>query len=568
MTTNPCPVRRLVERLSQTLATGRIRKRRHKDAINLLLRLLDDISFGRGKAGHLDAMESSAHTLMHETPDRATIDTGRMILSFLEEQRPIFLSHIDAHYCPTGECAILSAAPCQLACPASVDAPSYVALVGKGRYLDAMKVLMEDLPIPGSLGRVCIRPCEKACRRGQVDVPIAICKLKRVAFDEALKEGMPAPEPTPHRFKEKVAVIGSGPAGLSTVYFLAKKGYRPIIFESMPEPGGMLRWGIPAYRLPRHVVETEIDYIRALGVEIRTNMHFGTDISLESLKQEGYGAVFLGTGAWCCMELPIQGAEENPNVIECLTFLRFENIRQSMVGRRVIVVGGGNAAVDCVRTALRLDVDEVRLVYRRSRLEMPAHKEEVEAAEKEGAVVTFLTSPVRVLADNGKIAGLVCIQNSLSEPDPSGRRRPIPIEGSEYTIPADTIISAIGQHADITSFEREKNLEISKNLFVMVDPVTLETTIPGVFAGGDAVTGPATVIEAVAAGKKAAESIHLYLRGHASPRPLLIPARRERIPVLEVSAEEKSRNSRPTMPEINLKERQKGFKEVELGLTV
>jgi NADPH-dependent glutamate synthase beta subunit-like oxidoreductase len=400
-----------------------------------------------------------------------------------------------------------------------------------------------------------------------VDAPIAICKLKRVAFDEALKEGKAPIEPAAERFKEKVAIIGSGPAGLSAGYFLAKKGYRPEIFESMPEPGGMLRWGIPAYRLPREVLHTEIACIKALGVEIRTGITFGQDITIEGLKNQGYEALFLGIGAWCCMSLPMEGAHDNPGVIDCLTFLRSEHTRPFMVGKRVVVIGGGNAAVDCVRTALRMDVDEVQLVYRRSRSEMPAHHKEVEAAEEEGAMLTYLSSPVRVHHDDGKITGLECIRNRLSDPDKTGRRRPVPIPNSRYTIPTDTVISAIGQQVEVSSLEGEKTLELSENHLVLVDPETMATSIPGVFAGGDVVSGPSTVVEAVAAGKRAAESIHGYLRGLSPAESGLLSAGRKAVPVMAISAREKSLDHRPRMPEIDLKERMIGLQEVEMGLS-
>ena len=567
MTARPCPIKRLSERLSQNLESGQMHNPRHREAAGQLLRLVDDISFGRGKAGHLSAMESLARELSEAPLDKTCAETGRIVIASLQKHRSIILSHIDVHYCPTGECAILSAAPCQLACPANVDAPSYVALVGMGLYKEALKVLWEDLPIPGSLGRICVHPCEKACRRGTVDAPIAICKMKRVAFDEAFKDGKPPVESTAEHSKEKVAIIGSGPAGLSTGYFLAKKGYRPVIFESMPEPGGMLRWGIPAYRLPREVLHTEIEFIKALGVEIRTDTTFGKDITINGLKNQGYKAVFLGMGAWCSMSLPIEGVQDNPRVIDCLTFLRSEHARQSMIGKRVIVIGGGNAAVDCVRTALRLNVDEVQLVYRRSRREMPANHDEVEAAEKEGAILTYLSSPVRIHNDNGKISGVECIRNRLSESDITGRRRPVPTQGSEYIIPADTVISAIGQRVDMPSFEREKTLELSKHDLVVVNPATMETSVSGVFAGGDVVSGPSTVVEAVTAGKKAAESIHRYLRGLPLAELTLIPARRESVPVMEISPQEKSLDHRPLMPEMDLKKRLEGLKEVETGLS-
>jgi len=567
MRTDLCPVRKLAEDLSRALSSVQITYPRSKEITESILELVDDISSGRGKTGHIQTVESLARMLSEDRVDRVGTEIGRMVSTVLRKHRPIFLSHIDVHYCPSGKCTILAPAPCQLACPAGVDVPSYVALVGMGRYEEALEVLREDLSFPGTLGRICIHPCEKACRRGEVDEPIAICQLKRVAFDKAYEKEAGQPLPTSHRFKDKIAIIGSGPAGLSTGYFLARTGYRPVIFESMPEPGGMLRWGIPAYRLPRQILQTEINHIKALGVEIHTNVTFGKDITYDSLKNQGFEAVFVGVGAWSYISIPVEGAEGNPNIIDCLAFLRNEHLRKSMVGRRLIIIGGGNVAIDCVRTALRLGRDEVHLVYRRSKQEMPAMKEEIEAAEEEGATFTFLSSPVRVHSNDGTLTGLECIRNTLSEPDSTGRRRPIPVEGSEYIIPADTIIPAIGQKVDMVSLKNIKGLELSRNQLLVVDPETMETTIPGVFAGGDVVTGPATVVEAVASGKKAAQAIHRFLRELPYSEYGLLPARRQRVPVMEMHMQDRSLHTRPDMPRIDVEDRHDNFEEVELCLT-
>ncbi len=562
-----CPVKNLTEDLSQRLSSAQITKPGGREITERILGLVNDISSGRGQSGHIQAIASLAGMLSDYGDDRVCTETGQMVSSVLKKHRAVFISHIEVHYCPSGECTTLSPAPCQLACPAGVDVPGYVALVGMGRHKEALEVLREDLPFPGILGRICIHPCEKACRRGEVDEPIAICQLKRVAFDRTDEMEAGHPVATPHRFKERIAIIGSGPAGLSTGYFLARMGYRPTIFESMPEPGGMLRWGIPTYRLPRHILQMEIDHIKALGVEIRTNVTFGKDITPEGLKRQGFEAVFVGVGAWSCIPLPIEGAEANPNIVDCLAFLRHEHLRKSMVGKRPIIIGGGNVAIDCVRTALRLGLDEVHLVYRRSRREMPAIKEEIEAAEEEGATLTFLSSPVRVHGENGRLTGLECVKNSLSEPDSTGRRRPVPVEGSEYIIPADTIIPAIGQRVDVVSLNTIKGLEFSRDQFVVVDPETMETPVPRVFAGGDVVTGPATVVEAVASGKKAAQAIHRSLRGLPYSEHALLPARRKRVPAMAFPAQERTLPSRPIVPRIGIKERQENFDEVELCLS-
>jgi putative selenate reductase YgfK subunit len=567
MTNYLCPVKKLVNKISE-IPSFQTPQSECRKQIQMLLELLDDICNGKGRTNHLAVMNNLAESLMKDDADKVCMDLGRIVASALDKDRDVFLSHIEAHYCPSGDCVTLSAAPCQLACPASVDAPSYVALVGMGRYKEALEVLREDLPLPGTLSRICVHPCEKACRRGAVDEPIAICRLKRVAFDMAYEEGLITPQKPPHRFEEKIAVIGSGPAGLSTAYFLAKKGYRPTIFESTSEPGGMLRWWIPAYRLPRDILDLEIDYIKAMGVDIHTGVAFGKNISLESLKKQGFQAIFLGIGAHRPMRLAIQGEQDFSGVQDGLNFLYAASKGIAEVGKRVMIIGGGNAAVDCARTALRLNTEEVHLVYRRTKREMPAHAQEIQALEEEGAILDFLLSPIRIHGENGKVVGLECIRNGLSQPDATGRRRPLPLQGTEHILPADTIICAIGQEVDTQSLRSVNRLELSQRQLITVDPVTMETSAPGVFAGGDVVTGPATVIEAVASGKKAAEAIHRSLRGTTNPEFTLIPVRRQQVQVIEMSSQEKSFPSRPVMPMVDLVTREGSFQEVELGMSV
>lgn len=566
MTNHLCPVKKLFNTISE-IPSGQISQSQCSQEVEKLLDLLDSICNGRGKPDHLTIMMEMAGLLVKEGAEQVCVDLGRVVSDALEKHRGVFLSHIEAHYCPTGECVTLSAAPCQLACPASVDVPSYVALVGMGRYQEALKVLREDLPLPGALSRVCVHPCEKACRRATMDEPIAICQLKRVAFDKAHEEGLPPLKETSHRYGEKIAIIGSGPAGLSTGYFLAKKGYKSEIFESKPEPGGMLRWWIPAYRLPNHILELEINHIKALGVDIHTGVTFGKDITLDSLKKQGFQAFFLGIGAHNPMRLNIQGETDFSGVEDCLTFLYNARQGKVKVGKRVMVIGGGNAAVDCARTAIRLDVDEVHLVYRRTKREMPAHPKEVQDLEEEGVVLNVLLSPIRIHGENRQVTGLECIRNELSKPDATGRRRPVPIEGTEHILPADTIICAIGQEVDAESLRHVNRLELTKRLLITVDPITMETSIPGVFAGGDVVTGPATVVEAVASGKKASEAIHRFLRGMPKPEYTLIPVRRQQVQVMETSPKDKSLSSRPDMPVMDLEDRKGSFQEVELGLS-
>lgn len=566
MTSQPCLVKKLYNTLSE-IPPRQITQSLCRQQIGRLLELLYDIRNGRGQTDHLAIMNDLAGMLMKDASDKICVDLGHMVSSALGKYRDVFLTHIEGQYCPTGECVTLGAAPCQMACPAGVDVPSYVALVGAGRYKEALEVLREDLPLPGALSRVCVHPCEKVCRRGTMDEPIAICQLKRVAFDKAHEEGIPPLKETDHRYSEKIAIIGSGPAGLSAGYFLAKKGYRSTIFESKPEPGGMLRWWIPAYRLPNDILELEINHIKALGVDIHTGVTFGKDITLKSLKKQGFQAFFLGIGAHNPMRLHIQGEKDFSGVEDCLTFLYKDRQGTAKVGQRVMIIGGGNAAVDCARTALRLNANEVHLVYRRTKREMPAHPKEVQELEEEGAVLNFLLSPIRIHGEKGKVTGLECIRNRLSKPDATGRRRPIPLEGTEHILVADTIICAIGQEVDTQSLRPVNRLELSRKNLITVNPVTMETSVPGVFAGGDVVTGPATVVEAVASGKKAAEAIHRFLRGIPNPEYTLIPLKRQQVQVMDVSPKEKSFPSRPDMPVMELEARKGSFQEVELGLS-
>jgi heterodisulfide reductase subunit A len=401
--------------------------------------------------------------------------------------------------------------PCVQTCPAGTNVQGYVALIGQGKYREAVDVMMQNLPIPGTLGRICPAPCEKACRREEVDSPLAIRELKRFATDRVNWDDLKVPLIS--KKKQRVAVVGSGPGGLSAAYFLALRGYGVKIFEAAPVAGGMLRLGIPDYRLPPEVLEGEIDFIRKLNVEIELNAPIGPERTLDSLFKEGYGAVFLATGAHQELRLGILG-EDSVGVVEGTRFLRDVNLGKDVaVGNKVVVVGGGNVAMDVARSAWRLGAESVTVLYRRTREEMPAYAEEIEAALQEGIEITYLAAPQEVLERDGRVSGLLCIRMELGEPDASGRRRPVPIEGSEFDLEADMIIPAIGQRPDPAFMAGMEGLELSRWGTLVVDPLTLETTRKGVFAGGDLITGPATAIEAVAAGRKAAESIGRYLQG-------------------------------------------------------
>jgi len=402
--------------------------------------------------------------------------------------------------------------PCVQTCPAGTNAQGYVALIKSGRYQEAVKLIMEKLPLPGTLGRVCPAPCEQVCRRAEVDTPVAIRDLKRFAADQVDLSELPLPkiEDRP----EKIAVIGSGPAGLTVAYYLRLKGYKITIFEALPVLGGMLRVGIPDYRLPPEVLDGEIQNILRLGIETQTNQRLGADFTLDDLREQGYKTIFLAIGAHRSLKLGISGEEDFQGVIDAVEFLREVNLgEREKPGNRVVVVGGGNVAIDAARAALRLGCEQVNIVYRRSREQMPAYPEEIEGALAEGVKIHYLTTPLRVLGTDGKVSGFECLETELGPPDESGRRRPLPIEGSEFVIECDAVIPAIGQQPEVDWLVDQDSLEVTRRNTLVVNAHTMQTGIPDVFAAGDTVSGPATVIEAVAAGHKAVKAIDRYIRG-------------------------------------------------------
>ncbi|MFC1821413.1 NAD(P)-binding protein [Thermodesulfobacteriota bacterium] len=403
-------------------------------------------------------------------------------------------------------------APCVQTCPAGTNVQGYVALVKSGRYREAVKLIMEKIPLPGTLGRICPAPCEKECRRTEVDSSIAIRDLKRFAADQVDLSELPLPEI--EDLPEKVAVIGSGPAGLTVAYYLRLKGYQVTIFEALSELGGMLRVGIPDYRLPPEVLDREINFILRLGVEARTGQRLGNEFTLKDLEKEGFKAIFLGIGAHRSMKTNIPGEDAFEGVLDAVDFLRDVNLGdRKKPGNRVLIIGGGNVAIDAARVAKRLGCEEVTVVYRRSREEMPAYPEEIEGSLAEDVKMHYLTAPVGVRGSNGKVTGFECIKTELGKPDASGRRRPVPIEGSEFVVDCDAIIPAIGQVPDMDWVGDDATLSISKWGTLEVNPHSMQTKMPKVFAAGDMVTGPATVIEAVGAGHKVVEAIDRFIRG-------------------------------------------------------
>ena len=531
--------------------------------------IVTDITEGKGKEEDLETLEELAQVVKDASLCGLGQTAPNPVLATLRYFKDEYIDHIKKKKCQAAVCKELISSPCQHTCPIGTEAPVYIALIAKGRYEDALKTIKKDNPLASTLARVCHHPCETKCRAGEGGEPIAIRNLKRFVTDYGLKEGlMLRTEPVAKNGRGKVAIIGSGPAGLTCGFYLAQKGYGVTIFEKLPVIGGMLAVGIPEYRLPREILKADVDFIKSAGVEIRTNSALGRDFTIEDLFNQGYEAVFVATGAHKSLKLGMPG-EDAEGVLPGMEVLTSINLgKEIRIGKKVGVIGGGNSAVDAARAVLRTGtVDTVTIFYRRTIAEMPAFKEEVEAALEEGIKVTFLTAPKRVVAENGKLKGCEFMRMRLGEVDETGRRRPIPIEGSEFTVELDTLVVAIGEQPDTSFIEKESGLEISRRGTLVADPETFLTTRKGVFAGGDLITGPNTVVDAVASGKTAAESIDKFLSGQEIRREYEITRPSEYIEPVELTEEELLEARRPSMPRLSPRERKSNFKEVEQGLT-
>lgn len=472
---------------------------------------------------------------------------------------------LSAHY---GDCK----APCSLACPSNIDIQGYLGLIANGRYAEALALIRRDNPMPATIGRVCPHPCETACRRNLVDEPLAINGLKRFVADLEVLGAQAAGSAGPGAGKragaggKKAAIVGAGPAGLAAAHYLLQEGVAVTLFESMEKAGGMLRYGIPDYRLPPPVLDAEIAAIVGRGAELRTGVALGRDVRLEELRKE-YDAVVLAMGAWSGRALRVPG-EDNPSVLSGIDFLRDVNAgREARVGKRVAVIGGGNTALDAARVSWRAGAEKVSVFYRRTRDEMPASPAEIDEAAEEGVEFTYLTAPVSVEAADGKVTGLRLLRMELGEPDSSGRRRPVPVPGSEFTVPVDTVISAVGQYAEIRFLESVPGLVDEKGN-LKGDPLTGITPVPGVFAAGDVLTGPDIAIRAIAGGKHAARAVLAYFEGRTYARPVEFLSKKEdfRKPVAEDFADtpKAPRQKRKSVePEV----RRRDFREIEAGFS-
>ncbi len=477
-----------------------------------MLEILNRICEGHGEEADVERLIELGEMVKDTSLCGLGQTASNPVLSTIRHFGQEYVEHIRDKHCRAGVCPALVNAPCSSACPANVDIPGYVSLVAEKRYAEALRLHRERNPFAAVCSRVCFHTCEDKCRRTTLDAPVSIRGIKRFMVDQEVTIQLPEVRENPQNAKRKIAIIGAGPAGLSCAYFLARLGYRPKIFESEPRPGGMLVQAIPAYRLPREIVAREVRMIEHMGVDILTDMALGKDITLKSLRAEGYDAVFLGVGAPQGVGLGMPGSDAE-GITDALSFLRTYNLRGSVpVGKNVVVIGGGNSAIDAARTALRLGAEKVTVVYRRSREAMPAYEEEIEEAEHEGVQLKLLTAPVEVVVEGKRVAGIKCVPMRLGEFDRSGRRRPEE-GGDAFVIPADHVLVAIGQTLDLQKISNSVTLESRNQAFIQVNPVTGQTSEKWIFAGGDAVTGASSVVEAVAAGERAAMGIDQYLTG-------------------------------------------------------
>ncbi len=481
----------------------------------------------------------------------------------VQESRKIALELLLSDH--TGDCL----SPCHLACPAGIDIQGQIAYIANGQFGEALKLIKESNPLPLVCGRVCPAFCEAKCRRARVDEPVAINLLKRFVADLELENASPyLPEIKPAT-NHRVAIVGGGPAGLTAAYFLALEGHAVSIFDAGEQLGGMLRYGIPEYRLPKAILDKEIASITRICHEVHNSVALGRDFSLSSLKSDGFEAVFLALGAQVNQSMHIPG-EDAPGVYSGIAFLHQVAAHNPVeIGQKVAVIGGGNTAIDAARTALRLGSQEVTVIYRRSRKEMPASIEEVEEAEKEGVKFLFLVSPIEILSLDGSLKSIRCTRMALGLPDSSGRRRPEPVSGSEFNLDASAVILAVGQAVDTSCLDPDSQYFLINNNRIACKPDSMETLISGVFSGGDCTSGPATVVEAIGAGHHAAISIDQYLRT-GKVTPVVQPYNCSKGELSEIDPREFTDVipiPRSRAPLLSVEKRKNSFMEVASGLT-
>ncbi len=539
-----------------------------REGTKRMLDILTNITQGKGKEGDLELLEEMAGVIKNAALCGLGQTAPNPVLSTLRYFRDEYNEHIRNHRCRAAVCSALFKSPCQHTCPIEMDIPSYIALVRAGRFEDAYKILLQTNPFPSVCGRVCDHKCQSKCRRGNLDESIAIKFLKRFITDNAPR---PKIEAVPVTRKERIAVVGGGPAGLTAARDLALRGYKVTVFEELPKAGGMLYWGIPSYRLPRNILDHEIDDIRSLGVEIRLNTRIGREITFTQLEKD-FDFIYLATGAHKSQKMGVTG-EDLGNVFGGVEFLRDYNANEEKwskgeksLGAKVAVIGGGNSAIDAARVALRLGAD-VTILYRRLRPDMPAAEEEIKAAEDEGIKIEYLVAPLKIEGAKGKVNSISCQRMTLGDFDNSGRKKPVVVAGSEFTLKVDAIIAAIGQVPDMSFVDKNTGVEINKwDCYNVGKGYKTRTANPRYFAGGDAVTGPDTVIAAIGDGHQAADDIDAAIRKANGERAYEKPVT-EKIDIPLIIDEESIEAPQMVMPEMNHDTRKTSFAEVELGFT-
>ncbi len=538
-----------------------------REGIGRMLEVLTDISEGRGRDGDIALLQEMGTTIIDSSLCALGGTAPNPVLTTIRYFPDEYEQHIKYRRCPAMVCKKIIFTPCKYNCPVKTDVPAFIAHIARGEYQEAFEIIRTPNPMPICCGYICHHPCEDRCRSLETGgESISIKALKRFAGDYVIRNGFrPLPKPEVATL-EKVAIVGSGPAGLAAAFDLARLGYQPTIFEASSTAGGNLAMVIPEYRLPRRIMQLEIDCIQQAGVTILTNTPVGGNPSLDDLLGEGYKAILLATGAHRSLRLGIPG-EDIAGVVGALGLLAaIKQGQRALLGEKVGVIGGGNAAIDAARTALRAGAKKVFVIYRRSKAEMPAMRREIDAGVEEGVEIVGLAGPVRIVSRDGQLAGIECLAMGLGDFDDTGRRRPIPIPGSEFVFPLDNLIVAVGEEPDLSFLATGQGLEISKRNTIVTDPETLATVRPGIFAAGDVVTGPSTIADSIASGKLAAVSIHKYLRGEPVLREYTVTAPSPRVEPAPRTEEILELKRRP-MPCGPAGERIGNFGVVELGLS-
>ena len=525
-----------------------------------MLEILERITNGKGEEGDIELLEELGETIQ----DTAMCGLGQTapnpVLSTIKNFREEYEEHIHDKYCRASVCAELFISPCENTCPANINVPGYIRLIAAGRFDDAYQLIRQENPFPAVCGRICTHPCEAKCRRRTLDEAISICELKRFAADYAYKNEKPyAQDLVFPRNGKRVAIIGAGTSGLTCGYYLVRIGYDVNVFEAEPVAGGVLAFGIPEYRLPKKVLQHEIDLIARSGVNIHLNTEVGKDITFKALQAQ-YDAIYVATGTQFPEKVNIPG-EELSGVIHGIHFLKSVNLHRYVdIGKTVAIIGGGNTAIDSARTAVRLGAEKVMILYRRTRDSMPAYAQEVQAAIEEGVELIELVAPVRFIGNRrGKVIKIECRRMMLGDFDKNGRRKAVPIEGSEFLIDVDTVIPAVSQYSDLP-FIKKSEIGVTPWGTFIIDNKTMMTTMEGVFAGGDVARGPDTVIQAIADGKQAAVSIDKYLGGKGKLNkgaPIEVPD--------NFSDDEFVEHDRFAIDELAPEIRKHSFDEVDLG---